>query len=97
MLEEKVMVKKKSYYDNGKLNSIGKLQNDKRIGLWKFYYKSGELKNTVEYVDGKSFGEVKWYHENGVLHSFGRFEHGKQIGQWIYYDEKGNLIETKIY
>ena len=51
----------------------------------------------MEYVDGKSFGEVKWYHENGVLHSFGRFEHGKQIGQWIYYDEKGNLIETKIY
>ncbi len=34
----------KGYYKNGKLKSIGKYDNGKRISKWKLFYKNGKLK-----------------------------------------------------
>ena len=47
------------------LVSFGQVKN----GKVKTYYKSGELKYTVNYVDGLKQGEAKVYYESGELAS----------------------------
>ncbi len=42
----------------------GNIANGKMQGLWKTYYKSGRIKNSVNYVDGMPSGECYFYYDD---------------------------------
>ena len=48
----------------------------KNVEVRKTYYDSGELKSTVNYVDGVMEGEYYWYWESGGLEGIGYFVDG---------------------
>ena len=39
------------YYDDGKIYSQGKYQNNIPVGLWKFYYPTGQIRHVVNFSD----------------------------------------------
>ena len=43
---------------------VGKYKKFKKNGLWKTYYRSGNLKEKTDYKNGKLVGIFKTYHEN---------------------------------
>jgi antitoxin component YwqK of YwqJK toxin-antitoxin module len=55
------------YYNNGKIKSVGILNESKREGLWKFYFEDGKLEKEISYLNGKHEGLWKEYYENGKV------------------------------
>lgn len=43
----------RSYYENGKLQTVGYTINGKRIGKWRYYSPEGELTMTLTFKDNK--------------------------------------------
>jgi antitoxin component YwqK of YwqJK toxin-antitoxin module len=41
------------YYENGNLKVSGRLDKDKRVGLWKWYKENGDFNSEFDYKDGK--------------------------------------------
>ncbi len=39
----------KAFHSNGKIKSIGKYKDDKRIGVWKFYFDNGFLYKELKF------------------------------------------------
>jgi len=82
---------KKVYYDNGKLQAEGKIENGKQVGLWKAYHENGTLAETGNYDTGIRIGNWNFYYDNGKLQAEGKIENGKQVGLWKQYYENGTL------
>ncbi len=68
-------------------------------GKWKIFYKTGELKEEGEYIDGIKEGEWKYYYTNGVIEQKGKYVKGKIHGSWSWYyaNSKKHREETYRY
>lgn len=85
------------YYDNGKvkIKSSFVALNDTTIGrngLYKKYYKSGNIKAEGEFKNGNQIGLFKEYYKNGQIKEKAIFEEGKQNFQITEYDKNGQII-----
>lgn len=80
------------YYDNGHLYEEGMMDtvNDCKVGEWKRYYETGELREVEHYQHGQLEGEMKSYFEDGLLSFHGSYAAGKQHGQQLIYFGKVN-------
>jgi uncharacterized protein len=86
------------YNDIGKLSGEGLVDdNDKKQGLWKFYYESGELLSQGKFSDDKKTGEWSFYYRNGNLEEKGKYNKNNAIGLWKWYYENGKLWRTESY
>lgn len=74
--------------DNFNLN---KYKNDEKHGLWREYYKNGQLKSEANYVEGEKEGMYREWLENGTKSVEGIYENGKANGLMIWYHEGGNV------
>jgi len=85
-----------SNYENGMLNGMmtsynldqtiwieGKLKNNIREGLWKWYFRTGGLESEVNFIAGEKDGIQKFYNESGI-----------EVKQEIY--KNGEFLEEKI-
>jgi hypothetical protein len=64
---------KRTFFDNGKIASEVHYNKNVKQGLWKFWYKSGNLRLTVCFDDGSST-DVTWHEYYDSEHSLVRFE-----------------------
>lgn len=92
-----------SYYQNGKIKSIGQFRDNKPSGNWKYYYEQGVLKASGAFVVGLNQGEWTYFYENGNISTKGWYERGIKEGEWKYYYEstpllvkaEGNYVQDK--
>lgn len=68
-----------------------------RMGEWKHYYESGELKSEGGYLEGKMEGLWKFYAPKGELIQTGTFRQGLFHGEWIWYYLNGQLHRKEHY
>ena len=89
----------KSYWNNNQLYQEG-IQKDisisrdclwKNHGLWKQYYKNGQLRGEINWKEGGHYGKQKTYYENGQLKLDGNKKNGKFDGVLKMYYENGQL------
>jgi len=114
-------LKQKSTYENGiktgpYLNlkkdgdtvTYGNFLNYKRNGLWKEYYRNGNLKSVGLYQKNLQNGEWKYYHSNGNIKAIGNYENGDKsklgdtyvpisgrYGEWNFYSYETGEIQLK--
>ena len=50
--------------DSSIVRSTGKYKNGQEHGTWKFYYKTGELREELNYTNGLLNGEAKLFYKN---------------------------------
>lgn len=79
------------YYDDEKtqVKEEGEFKDNKKTGLWKTYYKSGNKKGEITYVNNKPNGYVKFYYENGNVSEEGLWKGNKWVGEYKYYHKNG--------
>jgi len=65
--------------------------NNRKTGLWKEYYCNGNLKNQLNFVDGRPNGEAVTYYENGMTQECGTWQRNHWVGNYYLYDDSGNL------
>ena len=91
-----------SLYENGNIKSKGKMKDNKRHGMWEYYYPNKELMSVINYKssnlrsnfkDGFRNGPCKYFYENGKIMSEGSWLNQKLNGKWKYYNiNTGRLI-----
>ena len=74
------------YYPNGKIKIKQFFINNRKAGIWQYYYENG-MSNDEE-------GIVKNYDEKGIIVSEGKVVNDNMAGVWNYYDEKGKKNYT---
>jgi antitoxin component YwqK of YwqJK toxin-antitoxin module len=67
----------------------GYMNKNKNDGIWKYYYKSGQLECTGKFDNDEPTGKWSWFYRNGLTRCEGLFINGKPDGQWIKYDAEG--------
>lgn len=95
------IVNAKYFYENVKVEASGKKINGRKIGVWKRYYKNGQI-FSIEKYKKKNFislrtGEWKLYHKNGKLKAIGKYDNGIKMGEWKIFYKNGNLKEIRNY
>jgi len=63
-----------------------------RVGLWKFYDKSGRLKSESEYLDNGTAANVKLFHTNGKKAAEGLYRNKLREGTWYFYGIESDSI-----
>jgi hypothetical protein len=79
-------------------NSVyGFIENNKNVGVWKYFYENGNLESTGGFQDDKPMGKWTWYYQNGKLKSEGIYILGLSEGRWMNYDSEGFLVSIINY
>jgi antitoxin component YwqK of YwqJK toxin-antitoxin module len=79
------------YNENGFVETLGYLKENKNHGEWKYYYPNGELESVGIFNDDKPDSVWNWFYMNGTIMQKGSFNEGKKDGEWKSYDEFNNL------
>ncbi len=67
----------------------GDFINDKKIGVWKSYYTSGNLQSEITYKANKRNGFARIYYENGNIAEEGTWVVNKWVGEYKSYFKNG--------
>jgi antitoxin component YwqK of YwqJK toxin-antitoxin module len=90
---------KEEFYSDGTLKdrSIFQSKNDggKRHGSRERYYRNGQLKEKLNYVNGEVHGASEDFYEDGLPQLIASWKNGEQDGLWTSYYENGE-IEAEI-
>lgn len=79
------------YYENGNVETLGYIDNEKNNGEWKYYYPNGQLESVGKFNQDKPDSIWNWYYITGTLMQVGNFIDGQKDGEWKFYDDFGNL------
>ena len=72
-------------------------ENEKRIGQWKNYFETGELRSSGTFVNDRQNGEWTYYLESGEIFQVGNFRNGVFEGEWKWYFPSGNIFREETY
>ncbi|MBU2997468.1 hypothetical protein KO500_13550 [Cellulophaga baltica] len=90
--KEKNKKLQKQFYDNGNLEYEFTIIDDSlKHGIYKSYYKSGELKHIGNYVKGNVQDSLIEFYKNGKIKGKGIIKNGYKFGWWLHYNQKGVL------
>jgi antitoxin component YwqK of YwqJK toxin-antitoxin module len=86
-------------YPDSTLWYEGQVQDGKPNKLWRCYYESGNLKNSVLYENGKVINDAVFYYDNkrNTIHIKVRFEDNKVMGDYREYYQNGQLKAKIAY
>ena len=85
------------YRLNGNLKTEGVLNERKRVGLWKYFYKNGAVMSQENYKNGLQHGEQFVFYSNGKITERSLFKNDLLDGISSKYSSKGILIEEVAY
>jgi len=76
-----------SYYENGRMLSLGAWEDGYKRGLWKYWDDGGHLITEVTYLDD---GNLRTdYYASGRKKAVGVFTESGKIAKWTYWDPNG--------
>ena len=103
-------IKKISYHKNGKIEMIGNIVEEKRVGWWKKHNSEGNLIEEYEFfiVDNEEYlNQFKVYDKNGkikeeessffTINLFDTIQIGKNVGRLNYYSIPTKDSERRLY
>jgi len=85
------------YYPNDNIQMIGKMNQNKNVGEWKYYASDGRLETLGNYSDDIPDGKWIWYDTDGKVLEEGNFALGKREGEWKSFDTSGVLKILRSY
>jgi len=86
------------YNTKGKLESEGKMDGKKRVGVWTYYFVDGEkVLSTETYKNGLLDGASKTYYKTGKLAETAQYKSNKLHGNRIRYSDEGKPTENLTY
>jgi len=85
-------------YKEGRLLAEGIYDEQARKQeLWKYFYETGELKETGRYKDGKRIGTWRFLFVNGDIEQIGDFRNDLATGTWRWYYQNKQLRLEEEY
>ena len=89
---------KKPYENSTAYVYIGQFKNDKPVGEFTYFYKSGNVQSKIKFFNGGTTAYNKMYHESsGRLMAQGKYVNQQKDSLWLYYDNVGNLKSQETF
>jgi antitoxin component YwqK of YwqJK toxin-antitoxin module len=88
---------RKLFYENGKTQSIERLEHGRFIGKYQKFYENGQLANEGEYVNNEMSGVWKRWYDTGELREEVFFEHNEENGPFREFYQNGKLKTSGNY
>ncbi len=86
----------RSYFANSnQLRTENFYINNKKEGLWKTYYESGQLWYKLSYKNGLAEGQYIQYFKDGKPKFVGDYKDNIKVGKWLHYNEYS--VDTVSY
>lgn len=84
----------KKYHPNHRIRYVGRFDNGKEVGTFKYYsIVSSDHPIAVKvFSKENSIAQVTFYTEKGVMESNGKMDGKNRIGKWYYYQEDGEAL-----
>ncbi|HCS20871.1 MAG TPA: toxin-antitoxin system YwqK family antitoxin [Bacteroidetes bacterium] len=86
-----------TYHANGNIDADFNVSNGRIVGMAKFFYESGELMESGNYVDGLKEGVWIKQSKTGVTIAKASFKNGEKDGEWFIYDNSGKKLFEMHY
>lgn len=83
----------KLYHLNGKIHSVEFKVDGKTNGKKSIYFESGQLEQTISFVNGQHDGPFKEYYDTGTLHIESQYKEDVLTGKYTKYYPDGNIEE----
>ncbi len=89
---------KKPFKDVQVYKFIGQFKDDKPVGEFTYFYKSGNVQSKMKFLKGGTSAYNKMYHESsGRLMAQGKYINQQKDSLWLYYDNVGNLKSQETF
>ena len=86
------------YYSGSEPEAIGNLKNKKKVGYWKYFYRTNyPMSEGVFNDNAQREGLWKYYHETGGLSEEAYFSKGELVGAYKKYHTNGQLSLKATY
>jgi len=69
----------------------GDYENNRKVGIWTFYFNNGKVKHTLTYSNNKPNGSALFYYKNGNLREKGTWKNNRWVGPYQMYYSNGNI------
>jgi len=84
------------YSQNGLIRVRGNYRDDRRHGLWTFYFEETSTLQAVEFYENDRLqGKQSYYYPNGRLRHTAVYENDEKKGIWEWFTEEG-ILEARI-
>lgn len=87
----------KNKYANDTLKSEGYYKAGKAIGLWTYYYETGELMAYMEHLTDGITANFKLFDPSGPRIAEGLYVKNKKDGKWLYYSVDSSKVFDEVY
>ncbi len=87
----------KTYYPNGKIETIVVYEKNIRQGEAVFYWENGNVKEKRNYINDKVEGGVTNFYPSGKTKERYFIENGKRLGPYVHYDSLGAFIDQAYF
>lgn len=91
------VIKKVSYYSNGKKKEEENYKQNQLNGKYFEYYRNGQISVNCTFKNGQRDGDYVEYYFNGTIWERGRFIKGDYDGEYNTYFADGQLKSKEIY
>ncbi len=95
--EGRELIRETTYYASQVRQMEGTYKNNKRDGLWTYWYENGNMWSQGMYLNGKSDGKRTTFFENGKVRYEGFYKQDMRVGKWRFFDENGRLLQEVDY
>ena len=85
----------KRYYITNELEIKGEFVNGLKKGLWKAWYKNGQLRKIEHWKNGLLVGSYQEFDATGKLTLKGKYNNGVKNGKWIDFVKKDTIHYNK--
>lgn len=82
---------KQGFWKIEEANTEGYYVNNQKDGIWKSFYKNGNIKSEITYSTGKKRGFAKVFYEDGQIAEEGTWMEDKWTGKYKSYYRNGKL------
>src|SRR5688572_18052539 len=87
----------KNKYENDSLKSTGYYKAGKPIGLWTYYYDTGQLMAYMEHLTDGITINFKLFDPSGPRIAEGLYINNKKDGKWLYYSVDSSKVFDEVY
>ena len=84
-------------YENESIIEEGNYTNNKKEGVWKKYFKTGQLKNQISYKSNMPNGAYKLFYDNGKVEEEGNWGLDKNTGSFKRYYSTGQVSQDFVF
>jgi len=87
----------KTKYENDSIKSVGYYKAGKAVGLWSYYYDTGELMAYMEHLTDGITINFKLFDPSGPRIAEGLYVNNKKDGPWMYYGVDSSKVFDEVY